>query len=289
MSPSFVVLPDGRRLAYEEFGDPSGVPVLNCHGGLSSRLDVLRCADAARVAGVRLISPDRPGIGRSDEKPGRTLLDWPDDVAALADGLGITRFGVMGWSAGGPFAAACGFALAARVTSVALVASAIPGDWPGMTTEINRTDRALLRLAFHARPAALIVLRAMGMAAAHAPGAFRRMSCRSLDEPSRHVVTADPVRLYAEPIAEGLRRPGPVVEDYLIFGSAWGFALDVLDRPVTVWQGQEDGLVPAGWGQRLAAAMPGAQLRLLRGEGHFLRTERYREIFTALAADASPP
>jgi pimeloyl-ACP methyl ester carboxylesterase len=287
MPPSWITLPDGRRLAYEEYGDPSGTPVVNCHGGLTSRLDVGRCADVAARAGIRLISPDRPGIGRSDPKPDRTLLDWPNDVAALADALGVGRFGVLGWSAGGPFAAACVFALADRVTSAALVASAIPGDWPDMADEINRTDRGLLRLSFRARPGALLALRVMGLCAAHAPAGFRRASCRSLDEPSRRVVMADPLNTYTEPIAEGLRRPSAVVEDYRIFGSAWGFGLDALRPPVAVWQGKADALVPVGWGERLAAAMPGARLRLLPDEGHFLTTTRYAEVFSVLAEEAS--
>ncbi|HEY6428062.1 MAG TPA: alpha/beta hydrolase [Acidimicrobiales bacterium] len=88
MDPAFASLPDRRRLAYDEYGDPDGIPVLNCHGGLTSRKDMERCAATAAAAGVRVISPDRPGIGRSDAKPGRTLLDWPPDVAALADALG---------------------------------------------------------------------------------------------------------------------------------------------------------------------------------------------------------
>jgi pimeloyl-ACP methyl ester carboxylesterase len=287
MAPSMATLPDGRKLAYEEFGDPSGAPVINCHGGLTSRLDVLRCADVARRAGIRLVSPDRPGIGRSDPKPGRTLLDWPNDVAALADLLGFTRFGLLGWSAGGPFAAACAFALGDRITSAALVASAVPGDWPNMAQEINRTDRALLRLSFHARPAAVLALHAMGLGAARAPATFRKVSCRSLDEPSRRVVMADPLSSYSDPIAEGLRRPRSVIDDYRIFGSAWGFSLEALTPPVIVWQGEADGLVPANWGRRLADAIPGARLRLLPEEGHFLRAERYAEIFSSLGASES--
>ena len=80
---------------------------------------------------MRLISPDRPGIGRSERQPGRTLLDWPADVAALADELEVSRFAVMGWSAGGAYAAACAFALPERVSAVALIASVIPATGRG--------------------------------------------------------------------------------------------------------------------------------------------------------------
>lgn len=287
MPPSFVSLPDHRRLAYDEYGDPAGVPVINCHGGLTSRLDVERCAEVAAHAGVRLISPDRPGIGRSDPKPGRTLIDWPNDVAVLADALGLGRFGILGWSAGGPYAAACTYALPERVAAAALVASAIPGDWPDMEREINRTDRVLLRLSFHARPVALLALHAMGVSAMHAPKAFRRTSCRSLDEPSRRVVLSEQLRLFAEPIAEGLRRPSGVVDDYRIFGSAWGFSPQHIGQSVCVWQGDTDALVPSHWGQRLAEAIPGSRLTMCPGEGHFLPAERYAEIFAVLTAAMS--
>lgn len=284
---SFVFLPDQRRLAYDEYGEPAGVPVINCHGGLTSRLDVERCAEMATHAGVRLISPDRPGIGRSDPKPSRALIDWPSDVAALADSLGLDRFGVLGWSAGGPYAAACAYALPERVAVATLVASAIPGDWPDMEREINRTDRALLRLSFHARPAALLALRTMGVTATHAPKAFRRASCRSLDEPSRRVVLSEQLSLFSKPIAEGLRRPAGVVEDYRIFGSAWGFSPQHIRQSVCVWQGDADALVPSRWGQRLAQAIPGSRLTICPGEGHFLTTERYAEIFAVLRAAMS--
>ena len=86
-----VTLPDGRELAYEEYGDRGGEPVLSFHGGLSSRLDAAPAHQAALDLGVRLLSPDRPGIGRSTYQPGRRLLDWPADVAALTDALGIDR------------------------------------------------------------------------------------------------------------------------------------------------------------------------------------------------------
>jgi pimeloyl-ACP methyl ester carboxylesterase len=73
-------LRDGRLLAYAEFGDPSGIPLLFCHGWGDSRLT--RHPDDARTAalGIRLITVDRPGFGRSDFQPRRTLLDWPADI-----------------------------------------------------------------------------------------------------------------------------------------------------------------------------------------------------------------
>ena len=83
-----VTLPDGRVLAYEEYGIPTGFPVLSFHGGLSSRLDAAPAHEAAVAKGVRLISPDRPGMGLSTYQPGRRLIDWPADVTHLTEALG---------------------------------------------------------------------------------------------------------------------------------------------------------------------------------------------------------
>src|SRR5207245_3071247 len=102
-----VRLPDGRRLAYDDAGDPAGRPLLFFHGLGASRRARHPDDGVAAGLGVRLLTVDRPGIGGSDPLLRRRLLDWPGDVAALADELGLDRFAVAGWSAGGPHALAC--------------------------------------------------------------------------------------------------------------------------------------------------------------------------------------
>src|ERR1035441_6500144 len=101
------VLGDGRDIGWLELGEPDGAPVFAFHGTPGSRLQLTIDETAIGDAGVRLVCPDRPGYGLSTFQPGRRLVDWPGDVAHLADHLGIGRFAVMGISGGGPHAAAC--------------------------------------------------------------------------------------------------------------------------------------------------------------------------------------
>src|SRR5438270_11246965 len=82
-------LHDGRSLAFSEFGDPNGVPLLFFHGAGSTCLTRHPDDSIVEDLGVRLITVNRPGIGLSDASPGRRLLDWPADVSQLADALGI--------------------------------------------------------------------------------------------------------------------------------------------------------------------------------------------------------
>jgi len=96
-----VGLRDGWSMTYAQYGDPAGFPIISAHAGLACRLDVEAAASIAGQSGIRLISPDRPGVGRSDPQPGRTILDWVSDLGELLDLLAIGRFAAMGWSLGG--------------------------------------------------------------------------------------------------------------------------------------------------------------------------------------------
>jgi pimeloyl-ACP methyl ester carboxylesterase len=129
-SESELRLRDGRRLAYCEYGAAGGVPVFFFHGWPGSRLDFAPNHESAASAGVRVVSVDRPGIGGSDPQPDRQVLDWPTDLGALADALELTRFAVLGFSFGGPYARACAYALPDRVITAGLVSCLGPIDDP---------------------------------------------------------------------------------------------------------------------------------------------------------------
>mgnify|MGYP001085269277 CR=1 FL=1 len=132
-------LKDGRLLGYAEFGDPAGKPIFHFHGIPSSRLEGKYADEVAAKHGVRLIAVDRPGIGLSDFKPKRTILDWPDDVVELADALEIVRFVVEGISGGGPYSAACAYKIPNRLTAAAIISGLGPINLgtKGMT-RVNR-------------------------------------------------------------------------------------------------------------------------------------------------------
>ena len=266
---------DGRRLVYLEVGDPAGTPVIYQHGGLSSAFDVVPAAPAAAAAGVRIIAPNRPGVGRSDRRPGRTTADWSMDVAELVDQLGIGRFAVAGWSLGGAFAQAVAVGLGERVRALALVASTIPPTWPGADTELNRMDRLFLGL--HGRGAKIdrTLFRSLRLLARKAPGALAR---------AFHFPPED-APVLAAAIAEGLRHARGVIDEYHCMAVPWGFDPSAIVCRTVVWQGDADDLVPASWGRRLADAIPGATLRAVPGGTHFLAYGRWDEILDQLRTD----
>jgi pimeloyl-ACP methyl ester carboxylesterase len=278
-----VRLGDGRSMGYAQYGDPGGFPIVNAHGGMACRLDVAAAAAVAETTGVRLISPDRPGIGLSDPHPNHTVTDWARDVAELLDQMGIDRFGVMGWSMGGQYAAAVGYVLRQRVTRVAIIAGALPLTEPGVFDQLPTMDRVYTRLSQRAPWLARLSFRAMALMARFTPTLYGRMAARELGPSDAAVLREDGFVRFARMSHEALRRPAGEVEEYRAWARPWGFAPEDLDIPVDIWFGSEDELVPRPWSHELAGRIRGATLNIRPG-GHFMAHLHYREIFETLLA-----
>ena len=278
-----VALPDGRVLAYEEYGDPTGFPVLSAHGGLSSRLDAAPAHEAALAKGIRLISPDRPGIGLSTYQAGRRLVDWPADVAQLTAALGIGRFAVMGWSAGGPYAAICAAKMGDRVTAAALLSSAVPLDLYGTTRGLTVEDRALV---FLTRRTPWLASALMKISIVNANNArLFRAAMRTFPPADRTVLTEWGPPDHALAFVREAVRQGTegCVQDYRIFGAPWGFSLEEIRVPVQIWEGADDRTGPPGYRAFLKRHIPQASVTVVPGEGHLsLLAHQAPAIFAAL-------
>ncbi len=264
----FVTLADGRQLAYEEYGDPSGFPVLSFHGGMSSRLDAAPAHGAAVARGVRLVSPDRPGIGLSTYQPGRRLIDWPADVQRLTQVLGMERFAVMGWSAGGPYAAVCAARMGGRVTAAALLSSSVPLDLYGTTRGLTLEDRALLVLSQRIPWLASAVMKVSIVNASNAR--LLRAAMRTFPPADRTVLTEwGPPDTALAFVREALRQgTAGCVQDYRIFGDPWGFSLEEIRVPVHIWEGSDDRTGPPGYRAFLKRHIEHATVTVVPGEGH---------------------
>lgn len=279
-----ITLKDGRSLSYTEYGDPSGSPVFYFHGFPGSRLD-WRLTDpenrAAR-AGIRILALDRPGMGRSTRQSGRRLLDWPGDVAGLADVLGIERFAVVGVSGGGPYALASAHALPERVTAAAVVCGMGPAGAPGMTDGVSWTlprTPGLLRL---------LILQLMAVGLRKDPEKFMARTVETFSEPDRELL-ADPAVERAlldgmrEALHGGIRGAN---DEAAIYRRRWGFELREITAPVFLWHGGRDVNVPISVGRFVAESIPGCQPTFLDEEGHL--TLAIRVLDEVLARLRSP-
>jgi pimeloyl-ACP methyl ester carboxylesterase len=256
--------------------------VIEMHGNPGGRL-LLWDEDVLRASGVRWITVDRPGIGLSDALPGRGVTGWPRDVAELADAVGAGRFAVVGFSVGGAYAAACARELPGRVSAAALVSSIVPFDRPGSFEALGRSG--YWRLSRRAPRLSALGLRSQVAVARAVPGLAAKALAAGLSD-----ADAELVRRRPEVVARGIAQvsdaiqPGArgLVEDLRIVMRPWGFRLEEIEVPTAVWQGDDDGSIPAAWAERLAAQIPGARLHARRGEGHLLMADRLGEIVSGL-------
>jgi pimeloyl-ACP methyl ester carboxylesterase len=279
-------LPDGRRLVYDELGDPDGAPVVFCHGWMASRL--VRHPDPGETAraGVRLVTVDRPGAGRSDVAGGMTFASVADDLAVLADHLGLARFATFGHSGGGPYALACARALPDRVTRVAVASGFAPFHRPDAYAGLTRRMAGFVRLLRRAPWLAGPLLRGV-------PGQFRRDPERAfarqfgplcdadraaLADPAAHAVVLDAA---VEALVNG--SAGVAREAQLLFARRWGFAPGEVRCHVDLWYGDADTIVPVEMGRHLEAEIRDAELIVLPGEGHMLFMTHWAEILRRLA------
>ena len=278
-----VGLPDGRTLAYEDYGIRDGFPVLSFHGGLSSRLDAAPAHEAAVAKGVRLISADRPGMGLSTYQGRRRLVDWPADVTHLMEALGIAEFAAMGWSAGGPYAAICAARMRGRVTAAALLSSAVPLDRYGTTRGLTIEDRALVVLTRRTPWLASTLMKVSIVNASNAR--LFRAIMRSFPPADRTVLTewAPPDNALAF-VREAMRQGTEgCVQDYRIFGEPWGFDLEEIRVPVDIWEGAEDRTGPPGYRAFLKRHIPQATVTVVPDEGHLsLLPHQAAAIFSSL-------
>lgn len=284
-APGKVVrLRDGRRLGYAERGAADGPVVFDFHGNPGSRLSFWGSDEVVQASGVRVIGVDRPGIGRSDPQPGRRVADWPQDVAQLADALGLERFAVMGHSVGGAYAAACAQALPDRVSVAGLVSPIIPLDSPAAVDELGKPGQWLLA---RDRPRLLRAsIRTVFLLARVAPNLARRAFGAKSTPAEKRISSRPEVLGRALSSAREATRQGALglVEDMRVAMRPWGFDPGEITVPLIVWQGDEDSSIRESWGDWWARAVPGAELVRCPGEGHLLIEERMGEILEALTS-----
>ncbi len=282
-----ITLRDNRTLAYAEYGDLRGKPVFFFHDTPGSRY--FRPSDeiTARL-GVRLICVDRPGYGESTFHPGRRILDWPQDIAQIADALGMDKFAVAGHSGGGPYASACAYALPDQVTAAAILSGAGPIDTPNATkgmTIMNKFGlsvgrfipwplwRALIWVFYHRRrddPAA-----DMERGNGHRPQADEELV-------RRPEVREACIRSEVEAFRPGLRG---LAWDTRLLTHPWGFRLEDIRVPVYLWHGTDDNLATNAMARYVAGKIPGCTTTICENEAHLLLFPHWEEILTQLTSE----
>jgi pimeloyl-ACP methyl ester carboxylesterase len=273
---------DGRTLASLEVGDPQGLLVLHNHGGPSSRFEARLFADAASKNRLRLVCVDRPGMGQSSSQKARTYEGWADDLVTIAGALGHHEFGVTGWSEGGPWA----LAAAAYIDPLRLrhVTSIAPGSYGAFGDNwaakyLSKIDALGGSLALRFKPGFRLMYAARDT--------FVKQVRNGVNDHDRQILLRPGIgAAFGESCAECFAHGSDgLVRDAELLYRSWAFDVTKIERPVHMWQGLDDRLVPDPINKTVADRMPGAVWHPVEGAGHFVAVGAGDDIFRITAEE----
>jgi pimeloyl-ACP methyl ester carboxylesterase len=283
---NLIKLKDGRTLGYAEYGDLQGRPLFFFHGMPGSRF--FHPPDKiTRELGVRLITIDRPGYGESAFQPGRRILDWPSDVVQLADTLGLQKFAVAGHSGGGPYVLACAYSLPNRVTIAASLCGAGPVEAPHATSGMELQNKLgfLFGRIIPWPLWQLLIWITYRHKLAPAAAALRHRSHRPpADEALMDLLEIREACIVSEKEAF---RPGLLgfAWDARLLTRPWGFRLEEITVPVSLWHGTADNVTPLTMAKYVAYRLPNCRATFCEGEAHLLIFPHWKEILTQIITE----
>lgn len=278
-----VGLSDGRDLAYIDIGAPDWPCLLFFHGAPSSRLRLAYLERAFLEQGVRLICPDRPSYGRSSPQPGRSMADWPADVTAFADALGLDRFIVAGHSSGGPYAVACAALLRDRVRACITLGGVTDMAWHAAWNGYFEVEAQLMRIKDEDAAVAWCVERFGADGSGFMAAADLEFSAPDLELYANPEIAPLLASARTEAFRQGVRG---YAQDIVVQGRPWPFDPGDIAAPAYAMHGELDTILPMAHSYHTAELIPGSVLKVLPGHGHFTILEALPGVAAAL--DSSP-
>jgi pimeloyl-ACP methyl ester carboxylesterase len=283
-------LADGRVLEVFDTGPADGQLLIMNHGTPGAGMVYRGWAEECATRGIRLAGYSRPGYGGSTRLEGRSIAHCAEDVAAVADALGADRFYVEGHSGGGAHALACGALLPDRVQAAAIISGAAPKDaegfdwWAGNAEENLEEFRAAELGGEALRPLLEAwrdeLLTAAGTGVEESLASFGSL----VSATDRAVLTPELAAFQAERLRHAISTSiWGWFDDDMSEMKPWGFEIDRVSVPVSIWHGEEDRFVPRSHAEWLSANVPGATSHVLPGEGHWsIKERRLPEVLDTL-------
>ena len=268
-----ITLHNGRVLAFAEYGDREGHPVFYFHGGQESRLSSMFMDSVATRLNIRIISPDRPGIGNSSFQDNRKFLDWGTDIAELADSLGLSSYSVFGLSGGAPHVLACLITDSSSIVKASIVSGATPYDYKGTlkgmwfpvklihwfaSQEKDRQLRKFIQKDFD------------GLV--HQPEKRMKQFQKYLPDPDKKLMLHYPE--YGWEFIEGSKESykqgiDGVVQEWKLYVRDWGMDVKTINFPINLWYGLKDKMAPVHRGIYYEKELPDSSLKMVENQGHF--------------------
>ena len=277
--------PDGRMVAWTEWGDGQGIPLLRIPGTPGSRFAIRADRKPWVDRNLRVLISERPGYGASTRLPGRGFAHHADDLAALLDATGIDRAHVIGGSGAAPHLLAFCERHSARVIAATVVVGIAPMTDAELETVIPFNAEVFRRAKAGDVDGVRGMLGESRDTILADPIAGIRALMETAPEADRAII-ADPQwqAAYSVNVREALRSG---VEGWLDEALAVTGRWDEIDpeqivTSVTWWHANEDRNCPISAARRLVERMPNASFRIWTSAGHLEAYVREPDILDEL-------
>lgn len=269
-------LKSGRKVAYREFGNPQGEPIVFYHGFPGSSIQGGFFNDSSFVKDFRVIAFDRPGFGSSEFQTKRTLVDVSSDIQELMNHLKIHSFHLLGVSGGAPYAMATAALLPEQVKSLNLMCPLGPLYRPSLLMKMPFKAQALLMMT---RLLPNLTSRMLNKALSQLSSSDSSSDGGSIVEKFSAELPPSDISIMTNPafadilstslshaFAQGSKGP---LQELKIFTSNWKFNLKKIQAPSVILHGAEDRIVPPSIGKFLSDQIKNSEFIIVPKEGHY--------------------
>jgi pimeloyl-ACP methyl ester carboxylesterase len=280
------VMRSGRKLEVREYGDSQGHPAFFFHGLIGSHHQASYIADEAKQAGLRIIAPNRPGVGMSEFILRRSPLDVVTDVEDVARTLGIDDFSVIGISGGTPYVLAALHRLRDRVRTATIISGMGPMRLRGALQGMELRRRVFLALGARFPRLALRAFQKASARFQESPSGLLDGLIRTWAAADQKLFTRKDVydlflRDLHQVFTEGNGAVGLSHELSMYRYDRFPLADLPRDRRITLWQGLDDVIVPPAMTWKMARSLPNSEAHFVPG-GHFVAVDVAPEIVARL-------
>lgn len=279
-----IILEDKRKLGFAQYGNSKEYPIIYCHGSQSSRLEMHYDIYFAIENDLRIITIDRPGHGLSDFNPNGSILQFAKDVKQLIDYLEINKFSVVGMSAGAPFALGIAYLIPENIYKTSIISGFAPFNNESKKY-LSKEVKLMLNLAKTFPFLLKILLKVQVKILEKNPKKALNGFLKIMSQPDQEILKNKAVvkvieNTFKEAFRNGSKGVAYEISNLLVRN--WGFELNEIQVPVTLWQGNKDNNVPFQWAEYMSSKIKGSHLKEYPEKGHLLMFEYAKEIFTDL-------
>lgn len=269
-------LSDGREFEYFDNGVKSDKAILFLHGTPGDATAWTKWLK--EITAVTAIATSRPGYGLSARNRGRTVASDLENQSQVLDHLGITSFVSIGWSGGGPHSlnmtrdsrCVAAFTLAGVGEYGREDLDFLAGMGPENHDEFGEALRGEAAITAWMERNAVSFRDVTGAQMIEAFGGL-------IGDADKRALTPQVAEESAATMRRALAKSFTGwIDDDLAFVQDFGFDLHRISKPVVIWQGDDDYMVPQAHSKWLASHIPGSQLRFVPGHGHISLGEQFR-------------